>query len=120
MKPGKQYDVIIVGGSYSGLSAAMALGRALRKVLIIDSGDPCNKQTPHSHNFLTNDGKTPIEIASIAKQQVKKYDTVVFLNSIVTKLNKIIELIEDVWFMLKNPMKIYELLSKYFRKLKNK
>jgi thioredoxin reductase len=84
MKPGKQYDVIIVGGSYSGLSAAMALGRALRKVLIIDSGDPCNKQTPHSHNFLTNDGKTPIEIASIAKQQVKKYDTVVFLNSIVT------------------------------------
>jgi len=84
MKQTRQYDVIIIGGSYAGLSAGMALGRALRRVLIIDSGDPCNKQTPHSHNFLTNDGGTPAEIASIAKQQVKKYDTVVFLNSIVT------------------------------------
>lgn len=64
MKRETQYDTIIVGGSYAGLAAGMAFGRALRKVLIIDSGDPCNKQTPHSHNFLTNDGKTPKEIAS--------------------------------------------------------
>jgi thioredoxin reductase len=40
----KIYDVIIVSGSYAGLSAAMALGRSLRNVLIIDSGQPCNKQ----------------------------------------------------------------------------
>ncbi len=49
----KEYDVVIVGGSYAGLSAAMALGRAMRKVLIIDSGMPCNRQTPYSHNFIT-------------------------------------------------------------------
>ncbi len=79
-----QYDVIIVGGSYSGLAAGMALGRALRKVLIIDSGNPCNKQTPHSHNFLTNDGKTPQEIAGLAKRQVQQYDTVGFLDAWVT------------------------------------
>ena len=84
MKQTKQYDAIIIGGSYAGLSAGMALGRALRKVLIIDSGDPCNKQTPHSHNFLTNDGKTPAEIASIAKQQVGNYHTLTFLNALVT------------------------------------
>ena len=84
MKQTRQYDVIIIGGSYAGLSAGMALGRALRKVLIIDSGDPCNKQTPHSHNFLTNDGKTPAEIASIAKQQVGNYHTLTFLNTLVT------------------------------------
>jgi len=84
MKQTKQYDVIIIGGSYAGLSAGMALGRALRRVLIIDSGDPCNKQTPHSHNFLTNDGKTPEEIAVLAKQQVSNYDTVMFLNALVT------------------------------------
>jgi thioredoxin reductase len=84
MKQTKQYDAIIIGGSYAGLSAGMALGRALRRVLIIDSGDPCNKQTPHSHNFLTNDGKTPAEIASLAKQQVSSYDTVTFLNALVT------------------------------------
>lgn len=73
------YEVIIIGGSYSGLSAAMALGRSLRRVLIIDSGDPCNKQTPHSHNFLTQDGATPGEISAVGKTQVLQYETVSFV-----------------------------------------
>ncbi|MCE7054944.1 NAD(P)/FAD-dependent oxidoreductase [Algoriphagus sp. AGSA1] len=75
-----KFDVIIVGGSYAGLSAAMALGRSLRKVLVIDAGKPCNRQTPHSHNFLTQDGKTPAEISTLARQQVELYDTVTFLS----------------------------------------
>lgn len=73
------YEVIIVGGSYSGLSAAMSLGRALRKVLIIDSGKPCNRHTPHSHNFVTQDGETPAAIAAKAKDQVLAYSTVQFV-----------------------------------------
>jgi thioredoxin reductase len=84
MKKEKQFEVIIIGGSYSGLAAGMALGRALRSVLIIDSGNSCNKQTPQSHNFLTNDGKTPKEIASLAKQQVRMYGTVSFVDSLAT------------------------------------
>jgi len=80
----KDFDVIIVGGSYSGLAAGMALGRALKHVLIIDNGKPCNRQTPYSHNFITQDGKTPKEIATLAKQQVEKYDTVTFLNGLAT------------------------------------
>lgn len=72
------FEVILIGGSYSGLSAALALGRALRNVLIIDSGNPCNAQTPHSHNFLTQDGKTPAEISALARQQIEKYTTVHF------------------------------------------
>jgi thioredoxin reductase len=72
------YDVIIVGGSYAGLQAAMTLGRSLRKVLIIDSGEPCNKQTPHSHNFLTRDGETPAAIAAKGKEQLAQYTTVDF------------------------------------------
>ena len=88
MTKGNQYDVIIVGGSYSGLAAGMALGRALRDVLIIDSGHPCNQQTPHSHNFLTNDGKTPGEIGGLAKRQVLQYDTVRFLDARVTAGSK--------------------------------
>jgi thioredoxin reductase len=84
MNQKKEFDVIIVGGSYAGLAAAMALGRAMRNVLIVDSGNPCNQQTPHSHNFLTNDGKTPEEIASIARHQVSQYPTVQFLNGWVT------------------------------------
>ncbi|MES2588425.1 MAG: NAD(P)/FAD-dependent oxidoreductase [Bacteroidota bacterium] len=84
MEENKQFDVIIIGGSYAGLSAGMALGRALRKVLIIDSGKPCNMQTPHSHNFITQDGKTPKEISSLAKLQVEKYETVKFYSGFAT------------------------------------
>lgn len=83
------FDVIIVGGSYSGLSAAMALGRALKKVLIIDSGKPCNRQTPYSHNFLTQDGVPPHEIAQLGKSQVAQYSTVHFFDGLATEGRKI-------------------------------
>lgn len=87
MKDNNQFDVIIIGGSYAGLSAAMALGRSLKNVLIIDSGKPCNRYTPHSHNFITHDGAVPAEIASKAKEQVLKYDTVKFFESTAVKGN---------------------------------
>src|SRR4051812_9662699 len=80
MTDNNHFDVIIIGGSYSGLAAAMALGRALKKVLVIDDGKPCNSQTPYSHNFITNDGKSPKEIAHIAKQQVQQYETIHFFD----------------------------------------
>ncbi|WP_295124392.1 NAD(P)/FAD-dependent oxidoreductase [uncultured Chitinophaga sp.] len=82
----QQYDVIIAGGSYAGLSAAMALGRAIRRVLIIDGGDPCNKQTPHSHNFITQDGNTPAAIAAAAREQVLAYPTVALQQGIVSNI----------------------------------
>lgn len=78
----KHFEVIIVGGSYSGLSAAMSLGRSLRQVLVIDSGLPCNRQTPHSHNFITHDGEKPAIISSLAQEQVAFYDTVQFYNEL--------------------------------------
>ena len=80
MTDSKDFEVIIIGGSYAGLSAAMALGRSLRRVLIIDSSMPCNRQTPHSHNFITHDGETPSDIARKAKAEVLKYETVSFIN----------------------------------------
>lgn len=83
-----KYDVIIIGGSYAGLSAGMALGRSLRKVLIIDSGSPCNQQTPHSHNFITQDGQKPSVIANIAKEQVLQYPTVEFIDAFATNASR--------------------------------
>lgn len=76
------FDVIIIGGSYAGLSAAMALGRSVRQVLIIDSGKPCNRQTPHSHNFITHDGEVPGIIAQKAKDQVLNYPTISFIEGL--------------------------------------
>ena len=89
MENKNHFDVIIVGGSYAGLAAAMVLGRALRKVVIIDNGKPCNRQTPYSHNFLTQDGKTPSEIKTVAQHQVARYNTITFCNGLVTKGSKI-------------------------------
>ena len=84
----KHFEVIIVGGSYSGLSAAMSLGRSLRQVLVIDSGLPCNRQTPHSHNFITQDGEVPAVISAKAKLQVDFYKTVQFFNGLAVQANK--------------------------------
>jgi len=44
----------------------MCLGRALRRVLVLDTGKPCNRVTPHAHNFLTQDGATPAALAAQA------------------------------------------------------
>jgi thioredoxin reductase len=87
MTENKKWDVIIVGGSYAGLAAGMSLGRAIRNVLIIDSGKPCNAQTPHSHNFLTRDGITPAELATIAREQVLAYPSVQILNGTATAVS---------------------------------
>ncbi len=82
---GDTFDVIIVGGSYAGLSAAMALGRSRRNVLIIDGGSPCNRYAEHSHNFLTHDGSSPLAIAALARKQVLAYPTIRFLEGLATK-----------------------------------
>jgi thioredoxin reductase len=98
METPTQYDVVIIGGSNAGLSAAMSLGRALKNVLIIDNGMPCNRQTPHSHNFITHDGWRPAEIQEVAKSEVLRYDTVQWLSgsvSAVTGSNRNFEVMVD-------------------------
>lgn len=84
MSPKNDYDVIIIGGSYAGLAAGLALSRALRKILIIDSGKPCNRFTPYSHNFITHDGQPPQAIAQIAKTEVLQYGTATWVNDSVS------------------------------------
>lgn len=87
MNEHQHIDAIIVGGSYAGLAAGMALGRALRRVLIVDSGLPCNRQTPFSHNFITQDGVPPHRIAATARAQVERYTTVAFTHGTVTAVS---------------------------------
>lgn len=82
------YEVIIVGGSIAGLSAALALGRSLRRVLVIDSGKPCNRQTPHAHNLLTRDGESPAQLNAIARAQATAYPSVTIRDGRVTTLTK--------------------------------
>ena len=64
------HDALILGGSYAGLSAAMQLVRARRRVLVIDDGRPRNRFAARAHGVLTNDGKPGAEIAAVARAQV--------------------------------------------------
>jgi thioredoxin reductase len=67
------YDVIVIGGGPAGLSGAVALGRALRSVLVIDSGTPRNAPAYGIHNFLTRDGMTPAEFHATGRAEAEKY-----------------------------------------------
>ena len=72
------YDVIIVGGSFAGMSGAMQLARARRRILIVDAGRPRNRFVASAHGFLGQDGKSPREIIGLARQQLAAYPTVAF------------------------------------------
>ncbi|WP_027803244.1 NAD(P)/FAD-dependent oxidoreductase [Paraburkholderia dilworthii] len=71
-----QFDVIVVGGSFAGLSAAMQLARARRRVLVVDGRKPRNRFAAHSHGFFGQDGKSPAEIIGEATAQLAQYPTV--------------------------------------------
>lgn len=70
------YDVVIVGGGPAGLSAALALGRARKRVLLCDSGPRRNALAEHIHNFVTRDGTTPDDFRRVARQQLATYSNV--------------------------------------------
>jgi len=70
------YDLVIVGGGPAGLSAALALGRARRRVLLCDSGTRRNAAAVHMHNFVTRDGTAPDEFRRIAHEQLAAYPSV--------------------------------------------
>jgi len=70
-----QYDVIVIGGSYAGMAAALQLVRARKAVLVIDAGQRRNRFAIHSHGFLGQDGVAAGEIARVAREQLLAYPT---------------------------------------------
>lgn len=67
------YDVIVVGGGTAGLSAALVLGRARRRTLVLDGGSPRNAPSPAAHGVFTRDGTPPGELLAIARAQLEPY-----------------------------------------------
>jgi len=74
------FDVIVVGGSYAGLSAATQVARARRRVLVVDAGRRRNRFAHTSHGFLGRDGHAPGAIAAEARGQLLAYPTVSFIS----------------------------------------
>ena len=73
------YDVIVIGGSYAGMAAALQLLRARRTVLVIDAGQRRNRMAVESHGFLGQDGSDPAEIARVARSQLERYHTLTWI-----------------------------------------
>ena len=72
------HDVIVIGGSYAGLSAAMQLARARKRVLVIDAGLPRNRFAHEGHGFFGQDGRPPFDILLDARGQLAAYPTITF------------------------------------------
>ena len=79
-----RWDVVIVGAGPAGLSAALVLGRARRKVLLCDRGTPRNWAAKQMHGFITRDGIDPDEFRDRAHEELKRYPSVVFRKARVT------------------------------------
>ncbi len=73
-------DAIVIGGSYAGLSAALQLARARRRVLVIDAGVRRNRFASASHGFLGHDGRAPADIAADGRAQLLAYPNVRWLD----------------------------------------
>ena len=67
------YDVVVVGGGVAGLSAALVLGRARRRVVVVDAGQPRNAPAAHSHGFLSRDGMDPAQLLATGRREVLGY-----------------------------------------------
>jgi thioredoxin reductase len=74
----ERVDVIIVGGGPAGLSAALVLARARRRVAIFDEGQPRNAVSQAAHGFFTRDGTPPAELREMGREQLRAYPDVSF------------------------------------------
>jgi thioredoxin reductase len=71
-------DAIVIGGGPAGLSAALVLGRCLRRVLVCDAGHPRNEPARIFNGFLSRDGSSPAEFLQICRDQLRRYETIEF------------------------------------------
>ncbi|MBD8724435.1 NAD(P)/FAD-dependent oxidoreductase [Oxalobacteraceae sp. CFBP 13708] len=78
------YDAIIIGGSYAGLSAALQLARARRRILVVDAGQRRNRYAANSHGFLTRDGQPAADIAAEGRANVAAYPNVTWHDGTAT------------------------------------
>ncbi|MEU5519995.1 NAD(P)/FAD-dependent oxidoreductase [Streptomyces sp. NPDC047860] len=67
------HDVVVVGGGVAGLSAALVLGRARQRTLVVDAGEPRNAPSAHMHGYLSRDGMSPAEFLARGREEIARY-----------------------------------------------
>ena len=79
-----EFDVVIIGGGAAGLSAALVLARARRRVAVVDAGAPRNAPAAHMHGFLSRDGLPPHDLLAIGRKEVQGYGGVLIDGRVTT------------------------------------
>lgn len=87
--PSEQYDCIVIGGSHAGLTAALVLGRSLRKTLVIDADNPRNRPSKIAHNYYSRDGQSPMDLIKLGKEQLAPYNSVEYRTGAVKSVAEI-------------------------------
>ena len=80
---GMTYDVVVVGGGPAGLSGALALARARRRVLVVDAGQPRNAPAGQVHNYLGREGTAPGELLARGRAEVEGYGAEVVTGTVL-------------------------------------
>jgi thioredoxin reductase len=70
------YDAVIAGGGPAGLSAALVLGRARRRVLVLDTERPANAMVDSVGGLLAQAGASPWDLRRSAREQLQEFPTV--------------------------------------------
>jgi thioredoxin reductase len=76
MSETESWTFAIVGGGAAGLSAALVLGRARRRVLVIDAGGQSNLPAHGIGGLLGHDGTPPAELYARGRAELAAYPTV--------------------------------------------
>ncbi|MFI2608120.1 NAD(P)/FAD-dependent oxidoreductase [Kitasatospora sp. NPDC018619] len=69
----ERYDAVVVGGGAAGLNAALVLGRARRRVAVVDAGEPRNAPAAHMYGYLSRDGMPPAALLAVGREEVARY-----------------------------------------------
>ena len=88
MHPSREYDAVIVGGGPAGLSAALVLGRARWRVLVIDHGRPANAVSHGVGGLLGQSGVDPAALRATGREQLARHPTVEVCNDEVAGIDR--------------------------------
>ncbi|MEM1251561.1 MAG: NAD(P)/FAD-dependent oxidoreductase [Cyanobacteria bacterium P01_H01_bin.21] len=100
-----RFDVIVIGGNFAGLSAAIQIARTRRQVLVIDAGKPRNRFAEASHGVLGHDGRSPEQIAQIGREQLLAYPTAHFVEGKAIRAER--QQDESFWVELESGMRYW-------------